>query len=196
MYSREEKSMKMRHGIGLVAAAMGSAAMAQPVSPMTLTGGVQISQDVREDDSNAASLGGFWVFTLGAAMDVDIDINRLLADPDLAATLYEGDVTGADMTAFSPDGLINGILVGSGVFGPLTAIAFEDDTEDDAFGGPFGDPRFTMNLPAGTYTLMVAALNTDVIGVDAYEVVTNLVPALASLALLGLGGLVGLRRRR
>ena len=188
--------MKMRHGIGLVAAAMGSAAMAQPVSPMTLTGGVQISQDVREDDSNAASLGGFWVFTLGAAMDVDIDINRLLADPDLAATLYEGDVTGADMTAFSPDGLINGILVGSGVFGPLTAIAFEDDTEDDAFGGPFGDPRFTMNLPAGTYTLMVAALNTDVIGVDAYEVVTNLVPAPASLALLGLGGLVGLRRRR
>ncbi len=95
----------------------------------------------------------WFVFSLDSTTDVDIDINRTAAPPDLASSLYSGDVRGVD---FGTDTTSTGWLSD---IGGLTNISNEDDTEDDPFGGPFGDPRHTLTLEAGTYSFWVATLN-------------------------------------
>jgi hypothetical protein len=108
---------------------------------------------------------------------------------------FFGDVTGLDVDSLSPDGLINGLLVSNGVFGPLTVIDTQDDTENDSFGGPFGDPRFNLSLSStGTYTLLVATLSAP----GSYEISTTgitSVPEPSTLAIFALG-IMGLAARR
>ncbi|WP_232769057.1 PEP-CTERM sorting domain-containing protein [Colwellia sp. Bg11-28] len=150
---------------------------------------------IGDDDSFIASLGDYWTFNGAAGDIIDIDINRTEASPDLIATLFFGDVTGLDVDSLSPDGLINGLLVSNGVFGPLTVIDTQDDTENDSFGGPFGDPRFNLSLSStGTYTLLVATLSAP----GSYEISTTgitSVPEPSTLAIFALG-IMGLAARR
>lgn len=153
--------------------------------------------DAFEDDANAAEFGQFFVFSLDATTDIDIDFNRTTADPDLYAVLFSGDITGSNPNDLSPDGLINGFTFPDpgDVFGPLTVISDEDDTEDDPFGGPFGDPRFTNTLDAGDYTVLVMALNVDG---GQFTVTSNVgaVPEPSSIALIGVLGVCCLISRR
>ena len=94
--------------------------------------------------------------------------------------------------------MINGLLVETGTFGPLTAIAFEDDTEDDPFGGPFGDPRFTTTLDPGIYTVLVASLNVDF--ASAFTITSNVGAAVpepsSSVIFVALGFAALIRRRK
>lgn len=187
---------KLLASCALVGALMIPGIASADIQPLQL--GTSGPFDVFEDDANAASFGQYFTFTLDANTDVDIDINRTFADPDLVATLFSGDITGLDPNTISPDGLINGLLVTSGTFGPLTVVDFQDDTEDDPFGGPFGDPRFQINLNPGTYTVLVGAFNVD--APDGFTVTSNVgavVPEPSSAGILGvLGAVAFLRRRR
>lgn len=166
--------------------ALAGAASAQPVTPTALTGGTQGAYTV-VDFFTPLSSASWFTFSLGAPTNVDIDINRLAAPPDLIATLYAGDITGQDATALG--GTHGDIYFTS--FGPMALVNWQDDTEDDAFGGPWGDPRFTLNLPAGSYSLVVTSLQG---AGNPFEITSN-VPEPTTLGLLALGGLAMLRRR-
>ncbi len=159
------------------------------VDPVELVVGTQGDFFTGEDDSTLANDSAWFVFTLFGDTDVDVDINRTIADPDLFATLFAGDVTGVDF-----GGLLADDFTGPMDFGPLTFIETQDDTEDDAFGGPFGDPRFQTNLGAGTYSIMVTSLNVG----GPFNVTSNVsfVPEPGTFTILAACGLVVMRRRR
>lgn len=184
-----------------------STAFAVSVTPLGILtpGGTVSGTVIGNDDAFAASLGDYWIFSGSAGDSVDIDINRTEAAPDLIATLFFGDVTGVDVDTISPNGLIDGLLTPSGTFGPLTVIAFADDTEDDAFGGPYGDPRFTLTLPStGTYSLLVATLfnpgDYEIVSTGTFDSTPAPVPEPGTWMLMGTGlvGLIGygIRKRR
>ncbi len=171
----------------LAVAGTASVAAAQPVVPTALTGGTQGSF-VAQDFFAAFSSASWFTFTLTEATLVDIDFNRTSAPPDLIASLYLGDITGADATAL-------GVSHGNNFFtnfGSFVHVVTEDDTHEDAFGGPFADPQFILNLDPGTYSIVVTALQ----GAGAGFTVTSNVPAPGAAGLLGVAGLAALRRRR
>jgi hypothetical protein len=125
------------------------------IHPHALTTGLHGPYFAPHRFAGPPSGGSWFTFTVPHPSHVDIDINRTAAPPDLDAMLYRGDVTG-QLDSISPDGLING-LYSYETFGPITGIAYQDDTEDDPFGGPWGDPRFQMDLGVGTYSLLVSS---------------------------------------
>lgn len=180
----------------------GSIAMAGSawavVTPVSLSNGVAETGTSLEDDITLANDATFFTFNAEAGADVDIDINRLVAASDLFAVLFFGDVAGAD---FGGDLLDVFTFTAAGdVFGPLVVVGFEDDTEDDTLGGPFGDPRFTLTLAdAGVYTIVVGQLSPDEPGT--FEIIANgildavdpdVIPLPAAFPLF-LAGLAGLR---
>ncbi|USO00173.1 MAG: hypothetical protein H6810_05785 [Phycisphaeraceae bacterium] len=124
------------------------------VYPTALQGGLEGPYYAFEDNANPASAGTWFRFTLPGRANVRLDVARTAAPFDPTATLFAGDVTGQNATAISPNGRISGFAA-TGPFGPLFALDWQDDTVDDPFGGPFGDPRFTRVLDAGTYSVMV-----------------------------------------
>lgn len=179
------------------AALMGSAALAAPVSPTTLMDGVAVTETVNiEDDSGLLNDANWFIFFAEAGDLVDIDINRLAAPPDLIAELYFGNVTGLDFGNSNAD-------AGSGNASPLlTFLDVEDDTEDDAFGGPFGDPRFTFTAAeTGTYSIAVTRFFTNGAN-EPFEIIgTGISPTpiplpASGLLLVGaLGGVAAVRRK-
>lgn len=182
--------------IATLVAGFALPAAAQTVFPTPLTGGTQGPFFAAEDDLNNASDAAWFTFSVLAEMEVEIRFDRTGVDPDLAATLFAGDVTGLDMTAIvGGTGLIDELTfpAAGDTFGPLTAVAFADDTNDDAFGGPFGDPGFSLTLSAGTYSIAVYSLSPIEGG---FFTATSNVPAPAGAGALALGGLVAARRRR
>ena len=188
----EERNMrKMSCFLAVTCMAVLTASANAQVTPTGLVVGEQGPFVAGEDDSTLANDSDWFIFTLTSDFDVDIDINRTEAAPDLFATLFEGDVTGVDF-----GGLLADDFTGPNDFGPLTFIETQDDTEDDAFGGPFGDPRFQLNLGPGTYSVLVTALSPLEGGPFTITSNVSAVPEPSAFAVLGLGGLLFARRRR
>lgn len=163
------------------------------VSPTGLVVGDQGPFFAGEDDSTLANDSSWFIFDLDSGFDVDIDINRTTAAPDLIASIFFGDVTGIDFGNLLADDFLFGQD-----FGALTFIETQDDTEDDAFGGPFGDPRFQLNLGPGRYSVLVSAL-TPLEG-GPFEITSNVsvnaIPEPGTFGLLAVCSLAFVRRRR
>lgn len=169
----------------VVALLVGSAG-AQPVTPLPLTDGSSGPYFTGYFGVTNFSNHAWFTFSLANSTAIDIDINRTSANPDMTASIYAGDITDVDATAFGNYGSLF-----NSSFGPMVFVAWEDDTEDDPFGGPWGDPRFTITLPAGTYSMVVASASTG----GGFTITSN-VPAPGAAAILALGGLLAARRRR
>jgi hypothetical protein len=173
---------------GMVVVGLGTVAVAQPVNAVDIPFGLS-GPYATGAGGDPASTGAWFTFSLDVATNIDIDMNRTSAPPDLFATLFSGDVNGFDATAEWGDIFSAGF---SGGGGPLTFVDAQDDTHDDAFGGPFGDPQFIMNLGPGDYSMLVFSLGTP----GEFTVTSNIVPAPGAFAILGLGGLLTTRRSR
>jgi MYXO-CTERM domain-containing protein len=172
----------------LVTAAITAGASASAVNATALTVGTSGPFVVGDYGVTGLNDLTWFTFTLDATTSIDIDFDRTSAPPDLIASLYSGDIDGFDASGF---GAHSNVIVSD--FGPLTYIEWQDDTHDDAFGGPFGDPQFTNTLDAGTYSIVVSALQG---AGGEFTVTSNVAPTPGVLAALGLAGLMGTRRRR
>ena len=171
----------------LVTAAITAAASAN-INATALTVGT--SGPFVAEDTTFTGLNdlAWFTFTLDATTSINIDFNRTSAPPDLVASLYSGDIDGFDAFGF---GTHRDVWTSN--FGPLTFVDLQDDTHDDAFGGPFGDPQFLNTLDAGTYSIVVSALEG---AGGEFTVTSNVAPTPGALAALGLGGLMATRRHR
>lgn len=138
----------------------------------------------------------WWYFFATSGDTVTVDADRLAAAPDLVSgTFYAGASLPGDSNPLTI--LTNARDLGIAPAGS-TFVAFGDDEQADAFGGPFGDPRYTFNAAASGWYI-VAVANFLGAGSGDYQIVVsgNTIPAPASaVALLGLGGLTITRRRR
>jgi MYXO-CTERM domain-containing protein len=180
----------MKHSIiaSLAVGALASMAVAQPVVPTPLSGGTQGGFVAGDYYTTSFSTLTWFTFTLTEPTMVNVDFDRTTAPPDLYATLYSGDITGLDATAFAATHSDAWFIP----IGSLTWLDIQDDTDPNGLDGPYGDPRFTNLLPAGTYSIVVSALQ----GAGGTFQVTSNVPTPAAATLLGLGGLASLKRRR
>ncbi|KAA0214658.1 MAG: hypothetical protein DYG94_08090 [Leptolyngbya sp. PLA3] len=131
----------------------------------------------------------WWNFYAVAGDLITIAVNRTSAAPDMVSSAhFAGASLPTDsspmMTIFdSPAGTT---FAGSG-----------DDNVDDGFGGPFGDPLYSFSA-SGTGWYAVAVGNFLGSGSGGYTIViTGQTPTPGSaVALLGVGGMAMLRRRR
>ena len=119
--------------------------------------------------------------------------------------LYSGSLQGVDVdlllgSATTVDDLLFGAVPSFSFF---DFIEFQDDTVDNVFGGPFGDPFFDFAVPnSGLFTLVVAAFDisdgvSGGVSVSAQEVPLRNVPEpSAGLLLFCSAGFLVLRRRQ
>ena len=176
----------------IAAAGLASFASAQDlVAPITLVDGDSLSGiAVMDDDLTNAVDGNWFIFDANAGDEIVITVSREQAAPDLALDFYAGDITGADVTGLLVDDFTFG---GGDGFAGLSFIGTFDDENDDAFGGPFGDPEIAGTLlVGGTFSFVVWAYTDP----GSFSIDVSIVPAPASAGLLALGGLVATRRRR
>ena len=178
----------------VIAAVFANSSVVAQVTPTDLVFGTTLGPFIAdEDDSTLANDSDWFLFTLTETSAVDIDINRTAAPPDLIASLFFGDVTGVDFGTLLADDFLG---TGSD-FGALSFIDTEDDTEPDLFGGPFGDPRFQLNLDPGTYSLLVTTLSPIEGGPFTITSSASVVPEPNLLTVLCcFAGFVASRRRR
>ena len=152
----------------------------------TITGG---SIDVAD-----ASFWGFWTFSANAGDLINVEVDRTTGGLDPASSVVEGNAAGlafASLTGFS-------IFDWSGP-GLSPTVAFGDDDDPPALPGPFGDPNYSFVAgTTGVYTVAVASFASSGSPPWGYEITVtgSSVPAPGALALLGLAGLIGSRRRR
>jgi hypothetical protein len=131
-----------------------------------------------------------YTFDANAGDNILVRVSRMAAQVDPIAFAHLGNLTGADVAP--------GILANDLSTYGLTFMASGDDSVDDAFGGPFGDPLFAFVAPAtDTYTVITHMFG-NYEGSLPYEVqVTgSTVPAPGAAALAAVGGLMCVRRRR
>jgi hypothetical protein len=140
--------------LALAGMAFGVPAAAATVSATNISNGTTTTS-VSALYDGALSASNVFVFSATAGASVDLDINRLAAPPDLYAVLRFGDIRGTDIGTST----FTDIDTTSDVFG-TSYVDSADDTEADALGGPYGDPRFTFVAgQTGTYSLFVIALD-------------------------------------
>ncbi len=132
----------------------------------------------------------WWSFFAFAGDNITVDVDRLEANPDMVSATFFG---GAALPTDS-DPMLTVFDTPAGA----TFVASGDDDEDDGFGGPFGDPLYSFTATdTGWYAVVVA--NFLGAGDGDYQIVVTgqSIPAPGSaFALLGLGGLTMMRRRR
>ena len=155
-------------------------------------GSGRILQDPDGNGNDNPALWDWWSFFATAGDNITIDVDRLEANPDMeSAAFFAGASLPSDSNPMAT------LLGGVGPTG-TTFVASGDDDEDDAFGGPFGDPLYDFTATdTGWYAVVVG--NFLGAGDGDYQIVVTgqTVPAPGSaVALLGLGGLTMLRRRR
>ncbi len=130
----------------------------------------------------------YFTFTVPAGSElVAINLTDYVS-PDFAAFL--GVQAGATFTV-DPDLPDPGPLLGYVLYGPMT---LGTDILDD-MGAGFGAIGFTGALPEGQYTFWNQQTGPDLTSYT-MEFVIRVIPAPASAALLGAGGLLAARRRR
>lgn len=176
-------------------AALAGTASAQVVVSGDLTNGA--SQNgvitVNGNTNTNSSAWSYWTFAANAGDNINVNVDRITGELDPIAAVHFGNVAGASF-ADLPD-LINWNAAG------LTFVAIGDDDEPPAVPGPFGDPNFGfVAANSGIYSIAVSSFASGQIPANGYQfsiVVTgSTVPTPAAATLLGLGGLVALRRRR
>jgi len=188
----------MKKVLALVAVVgIAAAANAQVTPQANVTNGAWYPGTVT--NSGGIGIGGasgwaFFIFQANAGDSITIEVDRAIGDLDPASGVVFGDATGTLFAA----------LTGSSVFdwsGPgLSAnLAAGDDNHPPALPGPWGDPFYGFIAGStGTYTVAVASFASA--GAPPYDmwiqVLGSTVPTPGSLALLGLGGLAAIRRRR
>ena len=183
-------------GLALGALVVGTAS-ATPINYLgnLADGDIGLGRIVQDPDGNGndnPALWDWWSFFATAGDTITIDVDRLEANPDMESAAF---FAGASLPSDSSP--MTSLLGGIGPTG-TTFMASCDDNEDDAFGGPFGDPLYGFTASGtGWYAVVVGSFLG--IGDGDYQIVVTgqTVPAPGSaVALLGLGGLTMLRRRR
>lgn len=163
------------------------------------------------DVTRLASPGGTAVFEPGftgtGASDFSFDIDVMITGAGTAdgtGTFTIVDVHGETLTG-NLNGEFNQLMGGAITFeGTLSNVMFNDVSGDGTFDGPTAG-SFSTDLPgSGVYSGALVQLfidssggffDSDFTGIST-QVSGAVVPAPASLALLGLGGLAAVRRRR
>lgn len=132
-------------------------AQATPITPLAFTSGLNTGYSVTGISSVDGNVDWF-VFDANGTTNYSFWFDRTVAAPDLIAGLYSGDTTGFDYAAagagvsysYSQAGFYNTALL---------YIGYWDDTHEDIYGGPYGDPDFSTTLAAGRYSLALSSLN-------------------------------------
>ncbi len=162
------------------------------IAPLAdLTDGEKFEGQLPDNSINDESDTWHWfTFSANAGDAINIEVDRTVDNLDPVSGAWLGDATGSAFGNF-PDILDDGIgfpQVGSG-----------DDDDPPATGnGPWGDPNYDFVAPeTATYSVAVASFVSDPPPwTYSITVSGSTVPAPASLALLGLGGALAIRRRR
>ncbi|MEM9045043.1 MAG: hypothetical protein AAGC81_10120 [Pseudomonadota bacterium] len=171
---------------------------ATSASPTLLTEGGTVIETLTTTTEDLANDANWFVFDATAGDSLDIDINRRQAAGDLVASLFIGDVTGTDFGSAIVDFIVvafggTQISATADEILPLVFLISEDDTEDDAFGGNFEDPRFTQIAPVtGRYSVVVSSFD-DATGTGQFDITVSgtttvvPIPAVMPLMLTALG---------
>lgn len=143
------------------------------------------------DNFEAPSTWQVYTFEANMGDAILVRVSRLVANADPVAFAHFGDLTGADVTPgvdYADD---------LSAFG-LDFIAYGDDSVDDDFGGPFGDPLFAFVAPSNGIYTVITHMFGDYENNPAYEiqVTGSSVPAPGAIALGATGTMLCLRRRR
>lgn len=187
----------MKRVLALVAVAgIATAANAEIAIQANVTNGAWYPGIVTGSGVDVVGASGwaFFIFQANVFDHITIEVDRAIGDLDPASSVVFGDATGVDFAALTGNNIFN--WSGPGLTAP---IAFGDDNHPPALPGPYGDPAYAFIASStGTYTVAVGswvsagsppyAINIQVLGSTA--------PTPGSLALLGLGGLAAIRRRR
>lgn len=187
----------MKKILALVAVAgLAAAANAQVTPQANVTNGAWYPGVVTGSGTAIGGASGwaFFIFQANAGDAITIEVDRAIGDLDPASSVVFGDASG---TAFAA-------LTGTSVFnwsgpGLSATLAGGDDDHPPALPGPWGDPFYGFVAPStGTYTVAVASFASQ--GAPPYDmmiqVLGSTIPTPGSMALLGLGGLAAIRRRR
>jgi MYXO-CTERM domain-containing protein len=183
-------------GLALGALVIGTAA-ADPINYLgnLADGDVGLGRITLPGDGNgqdSPETWQWWSFFATAGDSINVDVDRLEANPDMvSATMFGGASLPGDSDPMTT--ILGGVAPAGSSY-----IASGDDDEDDGFGGPFGDPNYGF-IAGGTGWYAVVVANFLGAGDGDYQIVVTgqTVPAPGSaVALLGLGGLTMLRRRR
>lgn len=128
----------------------------------------------------------YYTFTATAGSLVTFSASRTTEALDPTIFIYAGNMGGTAFDGTNPYNAMNWL--------GFSFAAFADDEID--VPGPWGDPSssFTAGV-TGTYTVVVLSNASDTPGPDGLGYTLTVVPAPASLALLGLAGLATRRRR-
>lgn len=187
----------MKKVFALVAVAgLAAATNAQILPQANVTNGTWYSGVVTGSGIGTLDAAGweFYIFQANAGDAITIEVDRAVGDLDPVSSVVFGDATGLLFAALTG----NNIFDWSGPGLSATLIA-GDDNHPPALPGPWGDPFYGFIAPStGTYTVAVASFASA--GSPPYDmmiqVLGSTVPTPGSMALLGLGGLAAIRRRR
>lgn len=187
----------MKKILALVAVAgLAAAANAQVTPQANVTNGAWYPGTITTGTNSIASAPGwaFFIFQANAGDAINIEVDRAIGDLDPVSSVVFGDASGTAFAALTGTNIFN--WSGPGLSAVITS---GDDNDGPALPGPWGDPNYGFVAPStGTYTVAVASYFSA--GSPPYDmliqVLGSTVPTPGSMALLGLGGLAAIRRRR
>jgi hypothetical protein len=143
------------------------------------------------DNFQSPSTWRVYSFQANAGDNIVVRVTRQTAMVDPIAYAHRGALAGADIPVgmYYADDLTD--------FG-LTFLAYGDDSVDDPFGGPFGDPLFGFSAPENDTYTVITHMYGNYEGNPGYEIQVSgsTVPAPGAAVLACVGGMLCLRRRR
>lgn len=191
----------MKVVLALIATAgLASAASAQYASMGNLTNGMTQSGSFPAGFVNGQTTPSswhLWQFQANMGDNITVSVARTAPALDPVSSTFFGNANGA---AFPPAGtfILDELAIQAAIPG-LVFAGEGDDNVPDGFGGPFGDPLYNFVAGnTGTYSVFVASFLSSATGVREYDITVtgSTVPTPGAVALLGLGGLAAMRRRR
>lgn len=147
------------------------------------------------NEVSSVATWSFWTFSANAGDNINIEVNRMVADLDPVSSVVFGNATG------TPFASVTGITIFDWSAPGLSSVIASGDDDDPAnvAGGPWGDPNYGFTAAdTGVYTIAVASYISATPGPHAFEIIVtgSTVPTPGALGLLAMGGLVAVRRRR